>query len=58
MKLVLYWLHILRQVLGEGEYEQYCVHMRKKHPGVAPTDAREFYAGRIKEKYARPRRCC
>ncbi|MBP1602141.1 MAG: putative Selenoprotein [Acidobacteria bacterium] len=58
MKIVLYCLNILRQVLGEGEYERYCTHMRKKHPGVVPADPREFYATRLEEKYSRPQRCC
>jgi uncharacterized short protein YbdD (DUF466 family) len=58
MKIVLYCLSILRQVLGEGEYERYCIHMRKKHPGVVPADPREFYAARLEEKYSRPQRCC
>ena len=44
MQRVFYWLTLLRQVLGEGEYERYRDHMRNKHPGVVPADPRDFYA--------------
>lgn len=58
MQRVFYWLTLLRQVLGEGEYERYRDHMRSKHPGVVPADPRDFYAARLEEKYSRPQRCC
>jgi len=58
MQRVLYWLRILRQILGDGEYERYREHMRDKHPGVVPADPRDFYVARLKDKYSRPQRCC
>jgi len=58
MQRILYWFTLLRQVLGEGEYERYREHMRNKHPGVIPADPRGFYAARLEEKYSRPQRCC
>jgi uncharacterized short protein YbdD (DUF466 family) len=58
MRLVFYWVRILRQVLGDGEYERYRDHMLNKHPGAAPADPREFYVARLEEKYSRPQRCC
>ncbi len=58
MQRIFFWLRILRQILGEGEYERYCNHMRRKHPGVVPADAREFYAASLQDKYSRPQRCC
>ena len=58
MERIFCWLRILRQVLGDGEYERYCEHLRGKHPGAVPADAREFYAARLMEKYSRPQRCC
>ncbi len=58
MQCIFYWLSILRHVLGDGEYERYCEHLRDKHPGVVPAGAREYYVARLKQKYSRPQRCC
>jgi uncharacterized short protein YbdD (DUF466 family) len=58
MQRVFCWFRILRQVLGDGEYERYRDHMRKKRPGVVPVGPREFYVARLEEKYSRPHRCC
>ena len=52
------WLRLFRQVLGDGDYDRYCEHVRRKHPGTRPLSAREFYLARLEERYTRPQRCC
>jgi len=58
MGMLLHWLDLLGQILGEGEYARYCDHMRRKHPGVPPASPRDFYLRRLEERYVRPQRCC
>jgi uncharacterized short protein YbdD (DUF466 family) len=58
MKLIRKWWKMLGQVMGEGEYDRYCEHLRSKHPGHTIPTAGEFYVSRLNEKYSRPNRCC
>ena len=58
MRMLRHWLHALGQILGDGEYDRYCEHVSRKHPGMQPVSAREFYLRRLEERYTRPQRCC
>ncbi|NWG14262.1 MAG: YbdD/YjiX family protein [Acidobacteria bacterium] len=58
MKNLMRWFQFFRQVLGDGDYDRYCEHMKRKHPGMKPMSARRFYLSRLEEKYSRPQRCC
>lgn len=49
---------ILAQVMGEGDYDRYCAHLRARHPERPLPTASEFYRTRMEEKYRRPNRCC
>ena len=49
---------LLREMTGDSDYSRYCEHVRARHPARALPSAREFYLARLKEKYARPSRCC
>jgi uncharacterized short protein YbdD (DUF466 family) len=48
----------VRRLAGEDAYAQYCAHLRTHHPEQPVPTAKEFYLQRIKDKYARPSRCC
>ncbi len=48
----------LAQVMGEGDYERYCAHLRVHHPERPIPSPSEFYLSRVEEKYTRPNRCC
>ncbi len=52
------WLLLIRQMLGDGDYDRYCEHVNRKHPGMRPMGAREFYLAKLEERYTRPQRCC
>ena len=58
MELIRKMWSFLGQVMGEGEYDRYCEHVRIKHPEQALPTAEEFYVARLNEKYSRPNRCC
>ncbi len=58
MKRALKCWEFLKQVLGEGDYERYCSHLKRKHPEQSALSAPEFYRMRMQEKYSRPTRCC
>jgi uncharacterized short protein YbdD (DUF466 family) len=49
---------VLMEMTGDSDYARYCEHSRARHPESAPLSAREFYLARLKDKYARPNRCC
>lgn len=51
-------LLVLKEMVGNGEYVRYCRHRRAKHPGAPLPSAKDFYLCRLKDKYARPSRCC
>jgi len=58
MKLFLRCWRFLAHTMGEGDYDRYCEHLRRKHPGQAALTPHEFYLKRLQEKYSRPSRCC
>jgi len=58
MRRISKWWDILKQAVGEGDYERYSAHLRRKHPGRSVPGPAEFYMNRLKEKYSRPTRCC
>lgn len=52
-------LRILRTVLGAPDYQRYCEHMRKHHPGEARLGERDFAEQQLAARYERPgSRCC
>jgi len=58
MKLLMRLWKAVGLVLGDGEYERYCAHLKRRHPGAPVPAAGEFYRSRMEEKYRRPNRCC
>jgi uncharacterized short protein YbdD (DUF466 family) len=58
MSAILTWLRFFSELMGEGEYERYCLHLRSRHPERPIPSAWEFYRLRQEERYARPNRCC
>jgi uncharacterized short protein YbdD (DUF466 family) len=58
MRLIVWCWRFLAHTIGEGEYERYCEHLRRRHPDQAALTAREFYLKRLQERYSRPSRCC
>jgi len=58
MKTIKNCWRFLAQLMGEGEYERYCAHLRARHPERPVPSWMEFYRSRAEEKYARPNRCC
>jgi uncharacterized short protein YbdD (DUF466 family) len=58
MRLLRQVISMLREVLGEEDYARYCRHLQEKHPGVPYPGKEEFYLDRLRERYARPTRCC
>ncbi len=56
-KLLRIW-KILQDVSGESAYARYCEHLRIKHPEIPLPTEKEFFLRNLKEKYARPERCC
>lgn len=58
MSLILRCWRILARAVGEGDYERYCEHLHRKHPGQPVLSAREFYLSGLREKYSRISRCC
>jgi uncharacterized short protein YbdD (DUF466 family) len=49
---------LLAQIMGEGTYDRYCEHLRRKHPERKIPTAHEFYYALLDERYSRPSRCC
>jgi len=58
MELLRAIYRILRQVSGEADYARYCEHLRARYPGTRLPSEKEFYLGRLKDKYSRPSCCC
>lgn len=57
-----WWLgrlcRILAEVIGDRDYDVYCAHVARRHPGQQPLPPGEFYVRRLQDKYARPSSCC
>ena len=50
---------ILRAIVGAPDYERYCGHMRRRHPGAALLTAAEYVALRQRDRFERPGgKCC
>jgi uncharacterized short protein YbdD (DUF466 family) len=50
---------VLRRVIGAPDYEQYLVHVTRRHPGCVPLSRDEFARDALARRYDRPgSRCC
>ena len=50
---------VLRRVIGAPDYEQYLVHVARRHPGCVPLSRDEFARDALARRYDRPgSRCC
>ena len=48
-----------RLAVGIPDYDAYCDHVRRAHPGQAPMDRTTFFRERMDARYGRRRsRCC
>ena len=48
-----------RQVVGAPDYDAYCAHMARHHPGEAPLPRQVFCAREIDRRYGKNGpRCC
>jgi uncharacterized short protein YbdD (DUF466 family) len=56
-RLLQFW-RALEQVMGGMDYVRYCEHVRTRHPKQRLPSAGEYYLARVRERYARPNRCC
>ncbi len=50
--------NVLQELSGESAYVRYCEHLRAHHLERPLPTEKEFYLARLKDKYARPSRCC
>jgi uncharacterized short protein YbdD (DUF466 family) len=50
---------ILRAIAGVPDYDRYCAHMRRHHPGAPVLSASELFALRQRDRFERPGgKCC